>query len=438
MADGPDALEAEYDRLRAKGTIPPDDEPVELTVVTLAEFAATEEAGAQPLLGDADDILIPANGDVMVYGDGGAGKTTLCVDLACHLAAGIAWLGIAVAKPLQRVARSRTKAPGPCSAARSPASSTPGPAGASATASASSRSRGPSSRSPRSPTAKRSPRPIAAHEIDLVIIGPLAAAGMNEAGTLQEVRAFIALCDDVRHARRPDVTFLLIHHENKGGKVSGAWEGAGDTLLHVQGMGHGRTRLHVQKARWSSHWHAQTLELEWTDGDGFVLNLKPEKSDDDLTAEVFAVINDHPGISWTDVSDAVTGVRAARKKAVRDRLLGAGRIVNVVRSDGRDVALDHCPERRPAHLHVANDPTIRHLRPDPDADGTQSASAGVRADQPSASLRPDIKRDAGWDADGEGAPNPPDPDSPSLLDTLAAELGATPDDTREEHHDHPQ
>ena len=41
--------------------------------------------------------LIPEGGDVMVYGDGGAGKTTLCLDLACHLAAGDDWLGIPVA-----------------------------------------------------------------------------------------------------------------------------------------------------------------------------------------------------------------------------------------------------------------------------------------------------------------------------------------------------
>jgi len=43
-------------------------------VQTLAEFAATKEDGADPLLGDKDQVLIPANGDVMMYGDGGAGK----------------------------------------------------------------------------------------------------------------------------------------------------------------------------------------------------------------------------------------------------------------------------------------------------------------------------------------------------------------------------
>src|SRR5207248_6215569 len=38
----------------------------------------------------------PEGGDVMIYGDGGAGKTTLSIDLAFHLAAGDDWCGIAV------------------------------------------------------------------------------------------------------------------------------------------------------------------------------------------------------------------------------------------------------------------------------------------------------------------------------------------------------
>ncbi len=84
------------------GSIVEDDSTplLEFVVVSLSQFAATPEDGADPLLGDRDQILIPANGDVMVYGDGGAGKTTLCLDLACHLAGGNSWLGIDVAAPL--------------------------------------------------------------------------------------------------------------------------------------------------------------------------------------------------------------------------------------------------------------------------------------------------------------------------------------------------
>ena len=56
--------------------------------------------------------FIPEGGDVMYYGDGGAGKTTLAFDLAFHLAAGEDWLGIAVAAPGPGVA-DRERGPAP-------------------------------------------------------------------------------------------------------------------------------------------------------------------------------------------------------------------------------------------------------------------------------------------------------------------------------------
>ena len=80
---------------------------------------------------------------------------------------------------------------------------------------------------------------------------------MDAAGTLQEVRDFMALVEELRRATERRLTVVLVHHENKGGQVSGAWEGAGDTLCHVQGQGHGRTRLFFQKARWASEQHAR-------------------------------------------------------------------------------------------------------------------------------------------------------------------------------------
>ncbi len=78
-----------------------DAEQVAIQDETIEEFAAHDEPGADPLLGGPDDVVVPENGDVMCYGDGGAGKTTLMVDLACHLAAGDAWLGIPVARKLR-------------------------------------------------------------------------------------------------------------------------------------------------------------------------------------------------------------------------------------------------------------------------------------------------------------------------------------------------
>jgi hypothetical protein len=67
-----------------------------VSLASLEAFAAVDEPGEQALVGGEDAALIPEGGDVLIYGDGGAGKTTLSIDLACHLGAGKDWLGIPV------------------------------------------------------------------------------------------------------------------------------------------------------------------------------------------------------------------------------------------------------------------------------------------------------------------------------------------------------
>jgi hypothetical protein len=64
-----------------------------LTIVTAEEFAAVDEPGEEPIVGQGDEVLIAVDSDVMVYGDGGAAKTTLTVDLGFHMASAREWLG---------------------------------------------------------------------------------------------------------------------------------------------------------------------------------------------------------------------------------------------------------------------------------------------------------------------------------------------------------
>jgi hypothetical protein len=85
---------------------PPEPEPEPepgaepLVVTPLEAFAAVDEASAVPLLGDDENTILAAGGMLAFYGDGGAGKTTLEVDLTFHLAARRPWLGLAVPRPL--------------------------------------------------------------------------------------------------------------------------------------------------------------------------------------------------------------------------------------------------------------------------------------------------------------------------------------------------
>jgi AAA domain len=374
-----------------------------MSVVTVEEFTAIEEPGVEALVGGANDALIPENGDVMLYGDGGSGKTTLAIDLAFHLAAGDDWLGMNVARPA-RVLLIENEGPRPLFRLKLR------------------RKRDGWQGSPLDDRLLVLERPwaqftfaspderaalaqvITDHEIDVVIVGPLARSGMNEAGTLQEVREFLSLVADARARAQRRVAVVLIHHENKGGKVSGAWEGSGDTLLHVQGQGHGRTRLFVQKARWSSSLHGTALQLLWADGETFTVEETPELDDDTIAERILVAVDENPGGGWTKIEEATPGTSSQRRRNVRDRLLADGAIVNVVTQDGVKVALRECPERKKAHLYRADDPTIAHLRLGPDADGTQTASATAGIDQ--RHLRPasDLKEDA--DADAADFPPP--------------------------------
>jgi len=229
---------------------------IDLEFDDAAVFAKEDEPGAHALVGDNEDVLVPENGDVMLYGDGGAGKTTLAVDLACHLAAGDDWLGITVARAV-RVALIENEGPRPL-LRRKVQRKLDGWAGSPIDKGM--------LRVLREPWAKVSldrpsirdalGRAIAKHQFEVVVIGPISGSGMNEAGTLQQVRDFLEVCaGEVRILADRRVTFVVLHHENRGAQPSGAWEGAVDTLFHVQAQGNGQTRLHIQKARWSPAHH---------------------------------------------------------------------------------------------------------------------------------------------------------------------------------------
>jgi hypothetical protein len=374
------------------------DELFEPTIVTLEEFAAADEPGAGALVGSADSALIPEGSDVMLYGDGGAGKTTLAIDLACHLAAGRYWLGIPVARPvralmienegpralLRRKLRRKIEAwPGPPLGGRVSVLERPW-----------------GQFSFTSPTWRAALiRLVQDTGIEVVIAGPLTRIGMDTAGTLQQVAEFMALIAEVRDQCGRLLTVTLVHHENKGGAVSGAWEGSGDTLLHVQKAGNGHTTVSVEKARWASDLHGTSLRLAWTSGEGYA-----RESDRDYHAETSQLLADGRWLTAKEIAAPKDeGGIGASEKVIREDVLKKSpqQFVSRTRDEARAVG-------RHSNSIVWS---LRRLQESHDSDGEESGLLGVVAElSESESQIRDSDNDDGTPEDAK----PSGSDSPTL------------------------
>lgn len=311
----------------------------EFVIEDVETFSAVEEPGAEPLVVSDGGCVIPVGGLVLVYGGGGVAKTTTCIDWAFHFASGLSWLDIL--EPTRPLTVLIVENEGPRPEFRKKIrrrldawNELEGALGASIGG----RLRVVSEPWAKLTFAELSHRDALAEslaDVDLVIAGPLSWLGMEGGGTLGEVRDFVSLMQEVRDLAQRPIAFILVHHENKAGSISGAWEGATDATVHVQALGHGRTRLFWQKVRWSSSLHQLTTNLVWAEGDTFTVEEREEVTVDTMTEGLLEAVRLLPGSSWSRIrelrrDDGTKVLRGNLSKAesIRDRLITEGRLVN--------------------------------------------------------------------------------------------------------------
>ena len=300
--------------------------------VTVEDFVAHPVPQAEPIVVDANGATaLAADGLGLTYGDGGAGKTTVWLDASMHFVVGDPWLAglLAPTRPLhvgwvenegpQEEFRRKLERklgawrdrlpPGRFHVLNAPwgaldlrlVEHRAGLAGA-----------------------------VRELNLDLLVIGPLNDLGMQGGGTPDEVRAFHAHLKNVQALAGRLVSLMVLHHENTAGRVSGAWTGRPDLLVHVVAQGNGKTRVHWQKAKWSSPLHGTANNLHWRDGEGFELAPdeapRPERTFDGIADYVKA----HGGTAWGPVEKAVRG-NGDYLRQRREQMLADGVLLNIGR-----------------------------------------------------------------------------------------------------------
>jgi len=286
------------------------DAPVDAGIVLAEEFAAVYEQGRDPLVGTPGEVLVPEEADVLLYGDGGASKTTLANDFAVHLAAGDDWLGFPIPHPARVLI---IEAEGPRAMFREKIR----------------RKLGAWSGSMygdrlwvrqehwgefRFDDDDAVARWIEEHEIDVLVVGPLTAVGFDDRGTIPEVREFMRRVDAWRLRTGRRLTVVIVHHENKAGTISGAFEGVCDTLLHAEVHTRGTTLLTIEKAKWASRWHKEKLKLAWTPGEGFELVEQEER---DYVTEASGYLAEN---GWRTSREIAPAIGANREKLEKEAL----------------------------------------------------------------------------------------------------------------------
>jgi hypothetical protein len=359
-------------------------------IVTLSDFISVQEDTAEPLLGSQSETILPADGMLLMYGDGGAGKTTLTVDMAAHLGSGTPWLGIEVPRP---VTITLIENEGPRGKFRQMLSEkTASWDGASFTSSIHVLEE-PWTRFTLQDEAHR--QGLSSHitntNTDVVVMGPLATLGMVGGGTPDEISVFERLLGKLRELLERPISFWIVHHENKQGDVSGAWERVPDTLCHVQARGNGHTTLHWRKARWSSEKHGTSVDLVWTEGRSFET---VEKEDRDPWVEMLEAFRKDD--EWRTAKEAgkLIEVREKQAKQVLAELVRRGEMVYEKGPSGRHGSA-HCWRLKGALMDLA------HLG------APWSETSGLEQGAPCAPPVRGAAEAAHLDTEGEAAPGAP-------------------------------
>lgn len=309
---------------------------VEIIFEPLRDFLKRDLPPSVSLVGAARDAtnLLPQYGWVMPWGRAGSGKTSILVDLLFHAAAGIAWLGYPIARPLRIVAIVNEGIPGGLQDKLAQKlerwGHDPAPVLDNLFLYA----------SPWGEFTFASERMVdhaRAYALDVdadyVALDPLHTFGTSGSGAPDETEQF-------KHRLRDfglwaDLGIITSHHANKAGMVSGDWMRHPDTVFHVEKDGKNpATRYTLEKARPADpaelgvpqllHWLVETYGYERE-----TLDVTPTFDEAEALASVLDALSRADGPMGKQALAEAVGGTNARVLEVIAHAIKSGEIVDL-------------------------------------------------------------------------------------------------------------
>jgi hypothetical protein len=97
----------------------------------------------------------------------------------------------------------------------------------------------------------------------------------------------------------------------------------------------GRARLQIARELAISHLDVVVAEpADEVSGEGFTVSDEPERDETTIADEILEAVLANGGVSWNKI-DEVTTSKGERRRQIRDRLLGVGRLIDVGGKDGK-------------------------------------------------------------------------------------------------------
>jgi AAA domain len=286
----------------------------------LTDFIADKGDAPEPLLGYADDCILPALGLGLLIAKGGKGKTTFTLDLVLHLAAGEEYLGLEVGRALN-ILLIENEGPQEPFRRKLERKFEAWPHELKGLVAVYAQNWG-HARLDLSEFVERLNAYCQEHEVDLVIGDPLDSLGMDGEGSPSETRAMV---DRFKSAGLfTERAWLLPHHSRKESvddavdEASGAWGGRPDAMLALEKRSDNQARLSFSKVRWQARERRPYLLDFDPETESFTFVKEEEGEERDYVVEIEEYLDQQPNQTVPDIMAAISASKEKVREALED------------------------------------------------------------------------------------------------------------------------